>query len=213
MASNFKIDVHVRQFFDRRPVVAAVERAGQRALVRTVGKLRLIAQRSMRYVSVPKSGKPRQVAPPGQPPRAVRPHPWLRRHLYYTWDPSTKSAVVGPALFGPGTGAPKVQEFGGRVTIRNPRRKHRRVGDGGELDIGGSGATSKPAFNWRGEKITVRYGLLRTQAQATRANEINAWLYGQESFAANIEPRPYMGPALEKTLPQLPPELAGSVRA
>jgi hypothetical protein len=212
MAAGLQMSLKSRLFFDRGPVVAAVDKAGQRALSRQAARLRLTAQRSMRYVSAPKSGKPRKVSSPGQPPRAVRPHPWLRKHLYYSWDPSTKSAVVGPALFGPASGAPHTQEFGGRVTIRNPRRKRRQVGAGGEIDIGGSGPTSKPAYNWRGEKIIVRYAKLRTPSQVAHANEIQAWLYGPETFAANIEPRPYMGPALAKILPQLPRELAGSVR-
>lgn len=202
-----------RLFFDRPAIMRAVDRAAHRALNRAGGKLRLMAQRSMRYVSQPKKeGKRRKTSAPGRPPRAVRPHPWIRKHLYYAWDPQKKSVLVGPALFGRRTGAPARLEKGGRVRIKNTRRKIRRVGDGGEIDIGGSGATVKPAVNWRGETILVRYGLLHTAAQAQRANELNEWLYGPEEFDATIEPRPYMGPALEKMLPQLPKELAGTVR-
>ncbi len=202
-----------RLFFDRPAVTRAVDRAARKALTHAGGKVRLIAQRSMRYVTQPKKqGKKRKVSAPGQPPRAVRPHPWLRKHLYFAWDPQRKSVVVGPAVFGRRTGTPRRLERGGRVRIKNARRRLRRIGDGGEIDIGGSGPTVKPIENFKGETVRVRFARLRTQAQANRANELNAWLYGPNEFDATIEPRPYMGPALDKMLPQLPRELAGTVK-
>lgn len=208
-----KASIIPRDFFlDRAPVEKAVQRAGKQALARSGARHRLTAQRSMRYVTPTKSGKPRRVSAAGQPPLAVRPHPWIRRHWYFAWDPSTQSVVSGPALFGPASGAPRTLEKGGRVRIKNKRRKIRTVGDGGEMDLGGRGGTVKPVYNWRGQRVLVRYAKIRTTAQAALANANNEWLYGPAEFTATIEPRPTAGPALDKILPSLPRELAGTVK-
>lgn len=214
-----KMDIVPRNFFfDQPEIEKAVERAGKQALARSGARHRLTAQRSMRYVTPPKSGKPRRVSSPGQPPLAVRPHPWVRKHWYYAWDPSTKSVVSGPALFGPASGAPRTLEKGGQARIKNRRRTIRRVGDGGEVRIGlpsGMGdlsRTAKQAIDWRGNAQWVTYAKIRTTAQAALANANNEWLYGPEEFTAQIEPRPTAGPALDKILPSLPRELAGTVR-
>lgn len=199
-------------FLDRPAVINAVDRAAHQALNRVGGRTRKTMQRSMRYVTPPKSGKPRKVSPPGAPPRAVRSHPWIRKHTYYAWDPEKKSVVVGPIRFGPKSGAPRRLEHGGRVRMRNPRRTIRRVGDGGEVGLGGSGPTVKPTYDWRGKKVLVRYGKLHTESQARRANELQELIYGPLEWDATIEPRPFAGPALEKMMPELPKELAGTVR-
>ena len=36
------------------------------------------------------------LAKPGTPPRAVKPHPWIRQFLFFAFDTRTRSVVVGP---------------------------------------------------------------------------------------------------------------------
>jgi hypothetical protein len=54
---------------------------------------------------------------------------------------------------------------------------------------------------------------IRTSAQAARANQLQAALYGPEKIDVRIAARPYMGPALRREVPKLPPMWAGSVHA
>lgn len=109
-------------FFDRKAVTAAVDRGRVRALSRFGGYLRRAAQTSMRY----RKGASR----PGQPPsahkskrlaalkrmkRARHNGALLREMLYYAYDPSSGSVVVGPLGFKAkgGVSVPALHEFGG----------------------------------------------------------------------------------------------------
>ena len=59
----------------------------------------------------------------------------------------------------------------------------------------------------------VTYARLQTTDQVDRANRLNEELYGPEFVGGNrIEARPYMGPALEKEMPNLPVLWANSVK-
>jgi hypothetical protein len=53
---------------------------------------------------------------PGEPPRSQT--GLLKQFLFFGWDPSTRSVVVGPARLNKPTNAPRVLEYGGIVTIR-----------------------------------------------------------------------------------------------
>ncbi len=188
-------------FFDKAAVIKAIGKASADALSKSGNKLKVIAQRSMRYVEpFRKGGRPRIVSKPGEPPRAVRSHPLLRKFLYAIYDFATERAVIGPVKLSalPGE-APKVMEHGGRVRIVNKRRKNRRVGDVGEIRIGLGGRHSRLAQNTLMGTIPVTYAALKTPAQAARANKLNADLYGRPSKTVDIARRPYMGPALVKT--------------
>lgn len=67
----------------------------------------------------PRPRRPSMPSKPGTPPRVKRGD--LKKHLYYIFDKSTKSVVIGPAKYSPATGAPKTLEFGGRSQVSNGR--------------------------------------------------------------------------------------------
>ena len=164
--------------------------------------IRRAAQTSMKYV-VPGS---RLRSLPGQPPRARRPHPWVRKFLWFFYDRRQKSAVIGPVRLGRGTGAPHNLEFGGRIRGRNRRRRKRKLYDGGEVRV--IRVTPNPVAG-----KDVDYARLTSQAMVDRANELNALLYGPARVNSLLAPRPFMGPALKKEVPKLPRRWANSVRA
>jgi hypothetical protein len=135
----------------------------------------------------------------------------LREQIFFAFDQQSRSLVVGPTPFRGAAVVPRALELGGSTAgHKNPLRRMRRVGDGGEIRIGGiAGKTTKK--NRFGAMVT--YALIRTQAQAERANRLQEELYGPFMIGpTTIAPRPYMGPALTENLPKLPPLWASSVR-
>ena len=203
-------------FFDRDVVRRSVDSATLAVLSKAGGLIRRIAQTSMRYVTQPKAGsnRVRPVSKPGEPPRAVRPHPWVRQNLFFAFDPANRTVVVGPVGFPGGSGAPQILEFGGRATIRNKRRRLRRIGSGGEIRIGGPiSRTTKPTTDQDGNTVQVTYARIVTGAQVARANQLQEQLYGPAVKVVFIEKRPFMGPALAKASPDVPRMWARSVRA
>jgi hypothetical protein len=208
-------------FLDRPAVKKRLSAQARKGLGRAGGKVRLTAQRSMRYVQSEElqlqkvaAGKRKRVrlsqaSPAGSPPHAVQPHPLIRKFLFYALDPTTGTLVVGPERLPRGTGAPAVHEHGGTVRTRkkNPRRTLRRVGDGGEVRVDGK-PTNKTKLNTDGR--LVNYCRLRTGAQAERANRLNAELYGPFMIAETktYPPRPFMQPALEQVAHEVPGMIA-----
>ena len=214
---GFRVDpAHI--FFDRQAVVDAVGRARAKAMSLSALAIKRSAKRSMKYVTAMSiqegqmlSGKRKRfrkvtVSKPFEPPRAIRPHPWVRKFTWSAFDKTTQSAVVGPMGFtARGTGAPRILEHGG-VTARkkNKRRTRRVMGGAGEIRIGGTPAKTT--------KQGVTYGKLHTQAQVTRANKLNEELYGPSFTGGTFQaPRPFMGPALLKEVPNMPKRWAGAV--
>lgn len=197
---SFRYDVKA-MFFDRRAVVDALGRANVKALSRAGAFIQRRARTSIR--------KRKRASRPGEPPSS---HVGtLRNLIYFGFDTATRSVVVGPTPVGLVSIVPPTLEFGGSgVRQKNQRRRHRRIGDGGEIRIGGRrGATTKRAAGGK----WVTYTTLATQAQADRANRLNEELYGPEYIGGKpIEPRPYMGPALKAEAPNLPAIWANSIR-
>jgi hypothetical protein len=190
-----------KMFFDRQAVIDAIGRANVVVLSRAGAFIQRRAKSSIR--------KRKRVSLPGEPPSS---HVGtLRNLIYFGFDTGTRSVVVGPTPVGAISVVPPTLEYGGPSVVRkNPRRKHRKVGDGGEIRIGGSwGATTKR--NKEGKDVT--YVRLTTQAQADRANRLNEELYGPEYVGGRpIAARPYMGPALRAEMPNLPVLWANSIR-
>ena len=194
-------------FFDRRVVVEAVGRANARVLSKAGAFVRRTAKGSIRYAKSPSR--------PGRPPHAHRSKKGnkfspLRELIFFGFDHRTASVVIGPTPFRGKSIVPRVLELGGTAPgHKNPLRRIRRVGDGGEVRIGGrkSVTTKKNRF---GKLVT--YAKIRTPAQAERANRLQGELYGPMTIGpTSIEARPYMGPALEENLPILPQMFANAV--
>lgn len=96
-------------FFDRPAVIKAVGRCQARAMSRMGAFLRTRARSLLR--------KRKKSSGPGQPPSDHGGA--LKRLLFFAYDPSSKTTVVGPEKFGPGF-APHALEFGDKES-RNGR--------------------------------------------------------------------------------------------
>lgn len=90
-------------FFDADLVKNTVAKSKRKLLLRFGAYLRREARQSIR--------KRKKMSEPGQPPSSHL--GWLKQHIYFSWDPSIESVVVGPIPLGRGT-APKALEHGGR---------------------------------------------------------------------------------------------------
>lgn len=123
-------------FFDRPKVIAAVDKARLKYLRTAGGKVRLTARRSIRNApqkklsemtkeektffaiaqwKAKKEGRskpkrPRRSSPPGKPPFSQT--GLLKQFIFFSFDPKTKSTVVGPAKLNSGSGAPERLEHG-----------------------------------------------------------------------------------------------------
>ena len=205
----FTMVADTSKFLDRVIVETDVERIEFEGLKRNAFYLRRVARNSIRRRKEPSK--------PGQAPRSVRGD--LKRGIYAMLD-GRGSAVVGPVKYDWGTGAPNTLEFGGETVIDNSVR--RKVGDGGEVRVVSGAAAgvkrdSSGKFlrsSQRGKEVRpgvrVVFAKIRTQAQADRATEINRAIFGPRKV--RVADRPFMAPALEKSIPKLAPMWAMSVR-
>ncbi len=109
-------------FFDR--VFTKVERQQVRNLEKLAAWIRLVAIRSIK--DSPKRASTRAkfiqgtrgeiYSQPGQPP--LNKIGLLRQFIYYGYDTTTKSIVVGPQRLNKGSGAPAALEHGGAMMVR-----------------------------------------------------------------------------------------------
>jgi hypothetical protein len=206
----FTMKADTSKFFDRVIVETEVERIEFEGLKRNALYLRRAARNSIRRRKSPSQ--------PGQAPRSVRGD--LKRGIQAHYERGISEAVVGPVRFDWGTGAPNVLEFGGDSVIDNS--VVRNVGDGGEIRVVSGAAAgvkrdSSGKFlraSQRGKEVRpgvrVVYGKIRTQAQADRATRINREIFGPRTI--RVAERPFMAPALERSLPKLAPMWSTSVR-
>lgn len=193
--------IKTEMFFDREAVVEAVGRAGAKALSKAGAFIQRRAKSSIR--------KRKRASCPGEPPSSHV--ATLRNRIYFNYDPPTRSVVVGPTPLGGVGVVPPVLEYGGSVPRRrNPRRHRRALGGDGEIRT--DGPSSRTTKKNRDGKL-VTYAKLQTPAQVDRANRLNEELYGPEFInEGRIAARPYMGPALQQEMPNLPALWAGSVK-
>jgi len=185
-------------FFRPEAVTDPVERARQGVLSRQGAFVRRRARSLLRYSKNP--------AAPGKPPhvhrsmtrkktnkktgatKTQRVSP-LREFVLFAYDATTKTCVAGAAKLNDGSDAPEILEKGGTVgRYKNPRRRERALGEGGEVRIEGG---------------KVVYAKLRTSAQVVRANELNARLYGPLYLGGNRGPHAFMQPALDAEAPNM----------
>lgn len=98
-------------FFDRAAVDKAVDAGLKKAFSRFGAFVRRRAQTSIRRRA--------RSSPPGRPPSSHE--GTLRKLIFFGYDPHRRSVVIGPALGGAATGAPRVLEYGGDNTVRAGR--------------------------------------------------------------------------------------------
>lgn len=204
-------------FFDREAVQDLLDEEGRSELNRMGARIRKVARSSIkrkgRARKPPKNvdgrayqrwldeqkNKPRSA--PGEPVFQHTDHPSINpKNIWYAFDGSDSVVVgMGKTLSRSGAPVPKEIEFGSEKYAKNPRRRIRKLGGGGEVRVGGRvGRTSKRAVKTRVGDVMVTYAKLRTAAQVAHANAINEGLYGPWTFRVKTAPRPVMGPALEK---------------
>lgn len=108
-------------FFDRKAVLGAMDRATRRVLSRFGAYVRTTARRSIR-----RRKRPSQ---PGRPPSNRT--GLLKKFIYFGYDPSEKSVVIGPVRLNRSIGdIPAVLEYGGksqRIESRRGRWKKRSI--------------------------------------------------------------------------------------
>lgn len=100
----------IENFFDRDHVIAAMDETTLKALSKAGAFIRQRARTSMRRRKRPSE--------PGQPPSVHSGE--LREYLFFAWDASSRSVVVGPAGF-KNSDVPNLQEFGGVRTNQRER--------------------------------------------------------------------------------------------
>jgi hypothetical protein len=106
------MDLRIRDlFFDQKKVLRAVDQAKRAVLSKAGAFIRQTARNLIR--------KRKGSAPPGQPPSSHEGS--LRRLIYFGYDPTSDSVVVGPVGFR-NSPAPHALEFGGQTEVKRRRR-------------------------------------------------------------------------------------------
>ena len=104
-------------FFDTAAVMAAVDKKTRGVMSRAGSFIRTRARSSIR--------KRKEASPPGKPPSS---HAGQLRLIFFAFDESSKSMVVGPIAFKPlrlSAGiVPGLHEFGGTVAQRGRRLRY-----------------------------------------------------------------------------------------
>lgn len=139
---KFQINQAKAGFFDRVAVMMALNKMSAKVLPKAGAFVMRTARSSIKKPRKRKSGEmtdrqrtafkrreklfkqgkiaskpvqPSMPSRPGEPPRG--PTGLLKKHLFFSYDPATKSVVVGPALLNKSTGAPAVLEQGGPTEV------------------------------------------------------------------------------------------------
>jgi hypothetical protein len=103
-------------FFDRPAVQNATDRATNRNLSRFGAFVRTRSRSSIR--------KRKAISEPGKPPSS---HVGtLKKFIFFSFEPTTKSVVIGPTRTSAGGEAPALLEYGGTARF-TPPRQHRPV--------------------------------------------------------------------------------------
>jgi len=114
------VNIKFSMFFDKAPVLRAVDRAERRILPKAGAFVRRRAKSSIR--------KRKRVSEPGRPPS--RHTGDLGRLILFGYDRPSSSVVIGPLLFRSRSTptVPEVLEFGGIVTRERKGRRGRLMG-------------------------------------------------------------------------------------
>jgi len=97
-----------KMFFDSKEVIAATDKAARNVLSKIGAFIRREAKSSIKP-----GGRKHKTSLPGEPPRSQT--GLLKRFIFFGYDKSTQSVVVGPAKLGgvKGKDAPHTLEYGG----------------------------------------------------------------------------------------------------
>ena len=90
-------------FFDRKPVIDAVDKATRRVLSRFGAFVRQTAKKSIR--------SRQKTSEPGKPPSSHS--GLLKRFIFFGYSPARRSVVIGPERLGGRGEAPPALEYGG----------------------------------------------------------------------------------------------------
>jgi hypothetical protein len=216
--------ISVNMFFDRKSVQDALTAMERRALMKASSLVKTTAVKSIRKVG---AAKPRlklmrdnpsltlrhiagmtglrkstkravlqrireiqfpPASPPGTPPHTHVPHSHMlgfRRNLYWGYDKMTRSAVVGPSKKGNDWTIPMLHEFGGQKTLA--------------------------AYVWKPRY--PRY--IKPIVRWFSANETPGenWVPAGQRQTFKYPARPYMKPALDKSMPRLAKMFEGAFSA
>lgn len=211
----FRLPTFVRtsMFFDRAEVKNALDRMEYRALTRASLLVRRTAQKSINKMGMAKpllreqkanpgmdlasivrspgiTERRRRVvierireiqakdpSDPGTPPHTHVPNGHMlgfRRNLYNAYDSGAHSAVVGPSQKGKNWTIPRLHEFGGVVQLRQ--------------------WVLQPQYPRYGKPITTWINALDSLT--------GRWVPTNARRTVNYPPRPFMRPALDKSMPQ-----------
>ncbi|KKT07130.1 MAG: hypothetical protein UV78_C0006G0015 [Parcubacteria group bacterium GW2011_GWA2_43_17] len=101
-----------KMFFDSKEVISATDKAARSVLSKIGAFIRREAKSSIKP-----GGRKHKTSLPGQPPRSQT--GLLKRFIFFGYDTSTQSVVVGPAKLGgvKGKDAPHTLEYGGKAAI------------------------------------------------------------------------------------------------
>jgi hypothetical protein len=175
---------------------------------KAAGAIRKTASRSIR-----RSKKPSR---PGSPPNTQT--GLLRRAIRFDLGPDKKDVAIGPVNAYART-IWDLLEFGGKGRPRKLLRPREfKVGDYGPIQIVKAKAQARDRRGRfvRATKRRYAYTLLKNPAMVAKANRLyrieNEARAAQNARPKNYEPRPFMGPALEKMKPRLPAFWRNSVR-
>jgi len=195
------IRFHAKKFFFDRPIVKkAIGKAAAKAMAETGGWIRKTAQRLQRYRKT--------TSKPGNPPHAHQPRPYMRRYLWFSFNPSNNSLIVGPVKLNaiywnhhgePITGpVPNVLEFGGKIRQMEVWKGYRRDRMGRFVKPGNQVASTQG--EWKRADMRSKSRLAKRRTRMT---------------VKTIRPRPYMGPVLSLAITNriIPRVWQGSVRA
>ncbi len=179
--------VFVKTAFDTRAVELLAERASKSALKSAGAFVRKTAINSIRQTKA----KP---APKGQPPHTR--HGRLKKAVLFAVDAAATSVVVGPAanLI---SSVGHFHEFGGTET-KAAKPKQYRVGGVGPVRIAKDG---HPVF-----------ARLKNFRMVQVAQRLDRQLTDGKQTIRQYPRRPFMGPALERTVPKLPDFWRNSVK-
>jgi hypothetical protein len=109
----------------------------------------------------------------------------LKKLIFFAYDPKTYSVVCGPVKFNAkGVDVPHVLEYGGEAIVRD-----------------------RAIINRKGQAVPLKF-----MKPAAREAAIRSGKAVTVERKITIEARPYMAPALEKSIPYLAKEWKGAVK-